>query len=145
MVGSRLRGDELAALRRQAGFSQVELASSLGVSNTRVSEWERGDVSRPHPRQLLAIADAVGVDALRLLDCDPTDPPLLALRLRAGLSLHEVAERTALPYSNYRRLEQGLRRRVLPQTMLEALAVAFGVSAGEVQRAIDRSLSEAGS
>ncbi len=83
---------------------------------------------------------AIGVDALWLLDCDPTDPPLAALP-RAGLSLHDVAERAGLPYSNYRRLEQGLRRRLLPQPMFDALAVALGVTTGEVQQAIQRSLS----
>lgn len=145
MAGARLSGGELARFRRDAGLSQVDLASCLGVSSARVSEWERGDVTRPHPRQLLAIANAVGVDALQLLDCDRADPPLVALRLRAGLSLHDVAESTTLPYSNYRRLEQGLSRRVLPQPMLHALAAALGVSADRIKRAIDRSLSEAGS
>ena len=109
MAGARLRGDRVAKLRKAAGWLQADLATQLGTRDRRVGEWERGE-QQPQPRSVAELAAAFQIDALDLLDVDPDDPPLLALRLAAGLTLIEVADASGVPYSTYRRLEGGLVR-----------------------------------
>lgn len=46
----------LAAMRRDKGFSQEELAAQLGLSRQAISKWERGE-SAPDMGNLLALAD----------------------------------------------------------------------------------------
>lgn len=138
---AQLRGEEVAAQRRAAALRQVDLAASLGVDASRVSEWERGDL-QPLPRHVLALAQALGVAPLSLLVCDPDDPPLTALRLAAGLRLVDVVERTGIPYGTYRRLEAGLNRRGPGPATVETLATVFAVTAEAVQRAAARQLAD---
>lgn len=82
---AKLRGARLAELRKAAGWRQADLAAQLGTRDRRIGEWERGE-QQPQPKQLVRVAAALGVHALDLLDVDPEDPPLLALRLAAGLT-----------------------------------------------------------
>ncbi|HEY1920292.1 MAG TPA: tetratricopeptide repeat protein [Streptosporangiaceae bacterium] len=60
--------DRFAALlrtrRRAAGLTQEELAHRAGLSTRAVSDLERG-VTRPYPRTLTALADALGLDEAR--------------------------------------------------------------------------------
>lgn len=142
VAGARLRVEELARLRRAAGLRQADLAVTLGVHPTRISEWERGDL-HPHPRHLLALARALDVLPLALLDCDPQDPSLMALRLAAGLTLRDVEERAGVPYASYRRLESGLNRRGPTSAVVDAVAAALGVDPQQVQRAAARGVTDA--
>ncbi len=41
---ARIRGNELAGLRRAAGLTQADVAAALGVSQARVSQIEHGRV-----------------------------------------------------------------------------------------------------
>ncbi|MBA4861777.1 helix-turn-helix transcriptional regulator [Streptomyces sp. PSKA54] len=41
---ARIRGHELAALRRDTGLTQKDVAAALGVSQARVSQIENGEV-----------------------------------------------------------------------------------------------------
>ncbi|MFE6689878.1 helix-turn-helix domain-containing protein [Streptomyces sp. NPDC057743] len=41
---ARIRGHELAALRREAGLTQGGVAAALGVSQARISQIEHGQV-----------------------------------------------------------------------------------------------------
>ena len=50
----------LAAARRQAGWSQAELGEKLNYSDKSVSKWERGD-GMPDVATLKVIADLLGV------------------------------------------------------------------------------------
>lgn len=141
MGQARLRGDRLAELRLAAGLRQSDLAEQLGTLDRRVGEWERGE-QQPRPRYLQAIAAALNVDPLELLDVDPRDPPLLALRLAAGLTLRELAAASGIPYSSYQRLELGISRSEPSAATATALASALGVPAHRLQRAIARSRAE---
>jgi transcriptional regulator with XRE-family HTH domain len=56
----------LTALRELAGFSQAELARRSGLSQSHISELERGDKKpRPGTVKKLAAALAVPIPALR--------------------------------------------------------------------------------
>lgn len=56
----------LARLRKEAGFSQEELAEKLGVSRQAVSKWERAE-SSPDLDNLIALARLYGVSLDELL------------------------------------------------------------------------------
>ncbi|WP_327675916.1 helix-turn-helix domain-containing protein [Kitasatospora sp. NBC_00458] len=55
---ARIRGYELAELRRKAGLTQKEVAGVLGVSQARVSQIEHGQVDSLD--NLRAYAAAIG-------------------------------------------------------------------------------------
>lgn len=53
-------------IRLEKGWSQQDLADAVGVETASVSRWETGE-SRPRPRRLLAIAEALGKDISDLM------------------------------------------------------------------------------
>lgn len=53
-------GNRLAALRKEKGYSQEDLAEKLGVSRQAVSKWENGEAS-PDTNNLIALADLYGI------------------------------------------------------------------------------------
>jgi len=60
-------GSKIRRLREAKKLSQKEFASLLGVSNSRVSNWEMG-INRPDVDILSTICDVLGVSADTLLD-----------------------------------------------------------------------------
>ncbi len=70
-------GAFVAALRKEKGFTQKELAARLFLSDKAVSKWERG-LSMPDIEVLAPLAEALGVTATELLACErvPSARPL---------------------------------------------------------------------
>ena len=66
--------ETLAALRREAGLTQAELAERLGISKSAVSMYERGN-REPELGLLEAMADLFGVSVSALLG--RAEPPLV--------------------------------------------------------------------
>ena len=129
---ARFRGDRLAAAREDADLTQADLALAIGVSAAqRIANWERGD-EQPRPNFIPVLARALGVAPLELVDVDPTKPGLVGLRLAAGLTVADVAQRTGLPRMTYNRLERGMPVKAVTGERLDALAKALGVSTDEV-------------
>lgn len=142
MAGARLRSQRVARLRTLAGWTQQQLAAELGASGRRrVGQWERG-LEQPQPRFVPLLAAALQVEPLELLTVDRQDPPLLALRLAAGLTLTEVAAASGIPYSSYHRLEHGLVVADPAAATAKALARTFGVTNDQILRAAARSRAE---
>ena len=52
--------NRLAALRKAAGLSQVDLGNAIGTSGSLVSRWESGD-REPTTQQVLDLARTLGV------------------------------------------------------------------------------------
>jgi transcriptional regulator with XRE-family HTH domain len=129
-------GARLAAARLAAGMTQEQLARSIGSDQTRVSEWERGLFS-PRPEQVPALAAAVGVNPLQLLDIQPEGPELEALRLAAGLSLQAIAAAVGTSVSRYRRMERGERLQAPPEDLIDRLSSVLAVPSGTVRAAIE--------
>lgn len=65
-------GQRLARLRKERGITQVELAAELGVTQSHVSEWERGNL-RLHGELIAAVAQLLDVTADELLGLSPSD------------------------------------------------------------------------
>ena len=60
-------GNRIKRLRKELGISQKELAERIGVSNSRVSNWEQG-INRPDADILADICKALNVSPSELLD-----------------------------------------------------------------------------
>jgi len=54
--------------RRGAGLTQKELASRAGVTQSTVTQIERGIIAEPRPRTLTKLAAVLGITATDLLD-----------------------------------------------------------------------------
>jgi transcriptional regulator with XRE-family HTH domain len=52
-------GDKLRSLRERAGFTQEELAELAGLTPHAISALERGTRTRPYPRTVRSLADAL--------------------------------------------------------------------------------------
>lgn len=61
-IGSRIR-----KYREMRGLSQKQLAAMIGVSNSRVSNWEQG-INRPDANILAAICNVLDVSPSDMLD-----------------------------------------------------------------------------
>jgi transcriptional regulator with XRE-family HTH domain len=59
-------GKRLARLRKEKGFTQIELAEKAGIIQAIVSDYERGKL-RPHAEMVARLAVALGVSADELL------------------------------------------------------------------------------
>lgn len=65
-LGSESLGERLGRLRKQKGFTQVELAQKMGIIQSLVSDYER-DKLRPHPEMIARFAVALDVSADEIL------------------------------------------------------------------------------
>jgi transcriptional regulator with XRE-family HTH domain len=63
-------GRRIAALRRERGYTQTELANQVGAIQVVVSNYERGKL-RPHPDMIVRLAKALRVSADELLGVQP--------------------------------------------------------------------------
>ena len=63
-------GKRIAALRKERGYTQVELADQLGTTQAIVSDYERGKL-RPHPDMIVRLAKALRVSADEMLGVQP--------------------------------------------------------------------------
>ena len=96
---NRTLGAMIAALRKEKGMTQLDLAQQLGVTDKAVSKWER-DLSCPDVHSLPKLAEVLGVtvDELMRTKIDPVqgekkpwlrilDMILKALPLAMGIAL----------------------------------------------------------
>ena len=60
-------GERIRKYREELGINQKELAQRLGVSNSRVSNWEQG-INRPDANILADICRALNVSPSELLN-----------------------------------------------------------------------------
>lgn len=100
-------GEKLAALRRQAGLSQEQLADTLGVTRQSVSKWE-GDTAVPELGKLIALSDLFGVTVDALVRGEDIAPPPQASGLERQVAALEREIRSVsgsiFSYTSRRRL-----------------------------------------
>lgn len=66
-------GATVAALRKERGMTQLELAEQMGVTDKAVSKWER-DLSLPDTASLPKLAETLGVTVDELMLGKPAGP-----------------------------------------------------------------------
>lgn len=69
MLMAQTAAEKLRGLREERSLSQRELAAFSGVSPATILKIERGNSSRPHPRTVRKLAEALGVEP-RALQAD---------------------------------------------------------------------------
>lgn len=106
---------ELSLLRKTAGLSQAQLASTVGVSSRQIVSYEQGNHA-PAPARLKKLAEALGTSAQVLSGVPQGAETLGDLRRFAGLDRVQAADRLA----------QMLRREHVPVTTWKLQAVESG-------------------
>ena len=116
----------LRAAREKAGLTQHELARLVGAAGgERISRWELG-ASVPRPDFLVKLARALDIPTLRLIHMEGEVPDLRALRLKAGLTVPELAAAVNVAVPTYYAWEQGRWTRLPAARQLESLARGLG-------------------
>jgi transcriptional regulator with XRE-family HTH domain len=122
-------------------LTREDLTLALGLSSpTRIRVWESG-IERPRPRFVPRLAAVLGVEPLQLLDVDPEDPPLAALRVAAGLATNEM-NAPGMSVMTYVRLEDGRPGPEPTVTVIAAIAAILRSDEALIQSAIRRSRSD---
>lgn len=135
--------EALREARVKAGLTQHELARLIGVAGgERVSRWERG-ASAPRPELLRRIAAVLDVGLRDLLTPVAGDSDLRRLRVLAGHSARDVADRAHMSVPTYARWESGHIDRPSIAS-LETLAEVLGVSPAVVAAALTAARRDAG-
>lgn len=67
-------GDLIAALRKEQGMTQKDLAEKMSVTDKAVSKWER-NLSCPDVNAIPRLAEALGVSVEELLNAAPKQEP----------------------------------------------------------------------
>jgi len=113
-------GEFLAALRREKGLTQKELAQRLYLSDKAVSKWERG-LSLPDVTLLIPLSQALGVTVTELLQAqrNPAPSPMEAAEV-------EHLVQRALSFTEEERTPRGKDKKaqVLPYLLCLLMAAA---------------------
>jgi transcriptional regulator with XRE-family HTH domain len=120
------------------GLTQAQLARSVGVADTQISRWRRGQVV-PTVQYLQRLADTFGIDRVTL-------DQLVGLPVAQASSGGRQPELEAELQAHQARLREVMQRR-LPRTMWHAyveacVALAEGLGA-QATRAVRESLGSA--
>lgn len=76
-------GDKLARLRREAGYTQEQLAELLDVSRQSISKWE-SNAAYPETEKLIRLGELYGCSMDYLLKEEVTDPSAVAPKAQAS-------------------------------------------------------------
>jgi len=119
-------------------MTQNALADAAQVQPTAIAQWESGR-RVPQVDTVRALADALRLEPVDLLDVDPNhDPTLQELRASQGLSQAQAAETAGLPRTTYSMIERGENVTLSPADA-SAIAGALGVSEQAVKAGHARS------
>lgn len=80
-------GKRIAALRKNCGFTQEQLAEKLGVSPQAVSKWEN-DISCPDISLIPLLASTLGVSTDELLGVKPIEPHVVVVETEPKQKKH---------------------------------------------------------
>ena len=141
MARPRFRGDRLRAAREAAGLTRKDLTLALGLSSPlRISQWER-EFERPQPRYVPALAAALNVEPLHLLDVDPQDPPLAAIRIAAGKNITEMRA-DGMSFMTYQRIEDARPGVDISESVIAVIGDLLTIDRASVDAAVRRTVKD---
>lgn len=123
----------LADIRRTRGMTQPQLAGMVGITRTRLSDYERGAIV-PAPRTCRQLARALGVPAGALLTTKPT-PDLVRLRAQAGMTQKEVGDAIGISAVAVSQIETARQR--LTEHRARQLAALYDVDLAAITAAAE--------
>lgn len=144
-------GETLAKYRKEAGFSQRDVADKLGTfnhttTNRSISAWEKG-ISTPNPEQFLLLCKIYGITDIYSTFIEPNPDNPLATLTREGrekaleyISLLKLSDRFHIKQSISNKVVEFPVRRNLPIYLLPASA-----GSGEFLDGDEYELEEVGS
>ena len=107
-------GERLRDLREAAGWTQIELATRLGVANSTVSQYE-GDRRVPDAETLLRLAQLFKVSLDHLLGNEEQPDPQIRAILRSMKGLTEIERQDVLDYVAWKRAQRRQQQQSKPK------------------------------
>ncbi|MCP4669899.1 MAG: helix-turn-helix transcriptional regulator [Desulfobacula sp.] len=65
-LGSETLGERIARLRKEKGYTQIDIANEIGISQVLISDYERNKI-RPHYEMIIRLAMALDITTDSLL------------------------------------------------------------------------------
>jgi len=130
----------LIRIRKQRGFTLDALGERINYARPNLIAWEKGRVS-PSAARLVELAQVLGIEPWQLTTRTPRSAELVDLRVWAGLTQRQLADRAGIPRSSYSVIERG--GAAPSRDVLARLAAAIGRDERELQRASRRTTARA--
>lgn len=99
MYNSSTLAERLLLARRHSGLDQKELGRRANVSNTYISDLERGRVTNPGIEIIFALADALGIPVADLIGIEVEQPDVDEDTLPAYFTSTHLVRRIDHPYT----------------------------------------------
>ncbi|MDN3460534.1 helix-turn-helix transcriptional regulator [Rhodococcus sp. APC 3903] len=129
------RADRLRELRVKAGLTPDDLSVRLGASRQSVSHWETGR-STPAPPVLKQIAQELDVSISVLVPIPDNRLRMGDLRVRAGLTQIQAAERLGISPTSLAEIEKGMKP--VSEQRVSAIAELYNVETAQVVEVWER-------
>lgn len=129
------RADRLRELRVKAGLTPDDLSVRLGSSRQSVSHWETGR-STPSPPVLKQIAQELDVSISVLVPIPDNRLRMGDLRVRAGLTQIQAAERLGISPTSLAEIEKGMKP--VNDQRVSAIAELYNVETAQVVEVWER-------
>lgn len=129
------RADRLRELRVKAGLTPDDLSVRLGSSRQSVSHWETGR-STPAPPVLKQIAQELDVSISVLVPIPDSRLRMGDLRVRAGLTQIQAAERLGISPTSLAEIEKGMKP--VNDQRVSAIAELYNVETAQVVEVWER-------
>ena len=129
------RADRLRELRVKAGLTPDDLSVRLGSSRQSVSHWETGR-STPAPPVLKEIAQELDVSISVLVPIPDNRLRMGDLRVRAGLTQIQAAERLGISPTSLAEIEKGMKP--VNDQRVSAIAELYNVETAQVVEVWER-------
>lgn len=127
-------GAALRSARKARGWSVDELSLMSGLPVSSLRRWESGRTGRAQINFLAIAARALQVDVKTLI-VEPERLTLRDYRYRAGLTVHEAADRVGCSLTLISNAETGLR---LSDSLVGQLAGIYGAAVPDLRQAFQR-------
>lgn len=104
MIGDETFGQRLARLRKEKGYTQVELAEKMGMIQVLISDYER-DKLRPYHETVVRFAKALEISTDKLLGLKPGKSSQEKISLKIMRRIRKIE---ALPQAKQKVLLQNI-------------------------------------